>query len=184
MMKIKRVSLMKSSMVSRRWLSTSGVPLSFSTVGNSPYVISCIGRVLPLVIEHGTPQARQRTLTLLLDQLPLYASDDVGVKSLLKLVKPADPDVVSQVIDKMCQPNSAAQRRRSIIVDLALSVNGSQLIQHVLPMVSFAEEGECQLTGPQANKEQRTLLYNSIKGHVVTLRGCRVGSRVIWLFDR
>jgi len=39
----------------------------------------------------------------------------------------------------MCQPNSAAQRRRSIIVDLALSVNGSQLIQHVLPMVSFDE---------------------------------------------
>jgi hypothetical protein len=37
----------------------------------------------------------------------------------------------------MCQPNSAAHRRRAIIVDLALSVNGSQLIQHILPMVSF-----------------------------------------------
>jgi pumilio RNA-binding family len=99
--------------------------------------IYIIGWVLLLVIEHGTLQACQRTLTLLLDQLPLYASDDIGVKSLLKLVKPADPDVVSQVIDKMCQPNSAAHRRRAIIVDLALSVNGSQLIQHVLPMVSF-----------------------------------------------
>jgi len=124
-------------MVSRRWPSTSGVPLSFSTVGKSPLFTSCIDRVLPLVIEHGTSQARQRTLTLLLDQLPLYASDDVGVKSLLKLVKPADPAVVLQVIDKMCQPNSAAHRRRAIIVDLALSVNGSQLIQHILPMVSF-----------------------------------------------
>ena len=112
------------------------MPLSFNTVGNLLCVISCISQVLPLVIEHGTPHARQRTLTLLLDQLPLYASDDVGVKSLLKLVKPADPDVVLRVIDKMCQPNSAAHRRRSIIVDLALSVNGSQLIQHVLPMVS------------------------------------------------
>ena len=80
---------------------------------------------------------RQHTLTLLLDQLPLYASDDVGIKSLLKLVKPADPDVVSQVIDKMCQTNSAAHHRRAIIVDLALSVNGNQLIQHILPMVRF-----------------------------------------------
>ena len=37
----------------------------------------------------------------------------------------------------MCQPDSAAHHRRAIIVDLALSVNGSQLIQHILPMVSF-----------------------------------------------
>ena len=184
MMKIRLVLSTKSSTVSRRWLSTSGALLSFSTVGNLLFVTTCTYRVLPSVIEHGTSQARQRTLTLLLDQLPLYASDDVGVKSLLKLVKPADPDVVLQVIDKMCQPNSAAHRRRSIIVDLALSVNGSQLIQHILPMVSFGEERKCQLTRSQANKEQRTLLYNSIKGHVVTLRGCRVGSRVIWLFDR
>lgn len=33
----------------------------------------------------------------------------------------------------------------------------------------------------QVNKEQRSALYEAIRGHVVTLRGSRVGSKVIWL---
>ncbi|PPQ71432.1 hypothetical protein CVT24_011940 [Panaeolus cyanescens] len=59
--------------------------------------------------------------------------------------------------------------RRAMIVDLALSVTGSQLIASVLPA---------------ADKDQRALLYECIRGHIVTLRGCKTGSKVIWLFDR
>ncbi|KAJ7759612.1 hypothetical protein B0H16DRAFT_1884969 [Mycena metata] len=33
-------------------------------------------------------------------------------------------------------------------------------------------------------KDQRALLYDCIRGHIVTLRGCKTGSKVIWLFDR
>ena len=33
----------------------------------------------------------------------------------------------------------------------------------------------------QADKDQRALLYESIRGHIVTLRGCKTGSKVIWL---
>ena len=33
----------------------------------------------------------------------------------------------------------------------------------------------------QADKDQRALLYDSIRGHIVTLRGCKTGSKVIWL---
>lgn len=53
-----------------------------------------------------------------------------------------------------------------MIVDLALSVNGSQLIATVLT---------------SADKDQRAQLYDCIRGHIVTLRGCKTGSKVIWL---
>lgn len=33
----------------------------------------------------------------------------------------------------------------------------------------------------QADREQRALLYDCIRGHIVTLRGCKTGSKVIWL---
>ncbi|KAJ7897532.1 hypothetical protein B0H13DRAFT_2337868 [Mycena leptocephala] len=35
-----------------------------------------------------------------------------------------------------------------------------------------------------ADKNQRAALYDCIRGHIVTLRGCKTGSKVIWLFDR
>jgi pumilio RNA-binding family len=74
--------------------------------------------------------------------------------------------------------------RRAIIVDLALSVTGSQLIASVLPNVrkplhTLVDLMELQLL--QVDKDQRTLLYESIRGHIVTLRGCKTGSKVIWL---
>ena len=75
--------------------------------------------------------------------------------------------------------------RRAIIVDLALSVAGSQLIATVLPNVRWyalsrqrASDSHSRL---QADKDQRALLYESIRGHIVTLRGCKTGSKVIWL---
>jgi hypothetical protein len=33
----------------------------------------------------------------------------------------------------------------------------------------------------QADKDQRAQLYDCIRSHVVTLRGCKTGSKVIWL---
>jgi hypothetical protein len=72
-----------------------------------------------------------------------------------------------------------------MIVDLALSVNGSQLIASVLPTVcrppSSLPLGILLRPPLQADKEQRALLYDCIRGHIVTLRGCKTGSKVIWL---
>jgi len=56
-----------------------------------------------------------------------------------------------------------------MIIYMALSVTGSQLIASVLP---------------SADKDQRALLHGYIRGHIVTLRGCKTGSKVIWLFNR
>ena len=72
-----------------------------------------------------------------------------------------------------------------MIVDLALSVTGSQLIASVLPNVCvdlLPSRYKCaDPSMSQADKDQRSLLYDSIRGHIVTLRGCKTGSKVIWL---
>ncbi|KAJ6603430.1 hypothetical protein DFH09DRAFT_1354646 [Mycena vulgaris] len=57
--------------------------------------------------------------------------------------------------------------RRAMIIDLSLT--GSQLIASVLHT---------------ADKDQRAALYDCICVHIVTLRGCKTGSKIIWLFDR
>ena len=68
-------------------------------------------------------------------------------------------------------------------MDLALSVTGSQLIGSVLPNVRCLRMTwySSNLCHQQADKDQRSLLYDSIRGHIVTLRGCKTGSKVIWL---
>ena len=76
--------------------------------------------------------------------------------------------------------------RRAMIVDLALSLNGSQLIASVLPSVSTFFSGLLLLWCSnvlllQADKDQRAQLYECIRSHIVTLRGCKTGSKVIWL---
>ncbi|KAJ7360670.1 hypothetical protein DFH08DRAFT_951334 [Mycena albidolilacea] len=53
------------------------------------------------------------------------------------------------VVQRMCEPANGV--RRAMIVDLALSLAGSQLIASVLPM---------------ADKDQRASLYDCIRGHV------------------
>ncbi|KAG8838695.1 hypothetical protein FRB91_002426 [Serendipita sp. 411] len=126
--------------------------------------------VIQHIIEHGDAAVSHRTSLSLICDLAVYGVHDIAVKSILKILKEKDPITLDATITKMCEPNTSGSRnKRPIIVDLALSANGSQVIQAVLP---------------EANKDQRARLYDAIKGHTVTLRGCKTGSRVIWLFDR
>jgi hypothetical protein len=59
--------------------------------------------------------------------------------------------------------------RRAMIVDLALSLTGSQLIASVLLPV--------RLLSP----DLQNLILWFLCRHIVTLRGCKTGSNVIWL---
>jgi len=70
-----------------------------------------------------------------------------------------------------------------MIVDLALSTTGSQLIASVLPNVSVPHHLSRLASTKilQADKNQRAQLYECIRSHIVTLRGCKTGSKVIWL---
>ncbi|PVG01850.1 ARM repeat-containing protein [Serendipita vermifera] len=126
--------------------------------------------VVQHIIEHGSADVSHRTSLSLISNIAAYGTHDIAVKSILKILKEKDSVTREAIISKMCEPNiNNGRNKRPIIVDLALSANGSQIIQAVLP---------------DANKDQRARLYEAVKGHTVTLRGCKTGSRVIWLFDR
>ncbi|OBZ78979.1 Meiotic coiled-coil protein 2 [Grifola frondosa] len=135
----------------------------FGEVTKSQWGSYCIQHIL----EHGSQKHRNMALEHLLAGLLDYATNEQGIKSITKALKEGGKETLDRIIKRMCEPAKTA--RRATIVDLALSVTGSQLIASVLPT---------------ADKDQRALLYDSIRGHIVTLRGCKTGSKVIWLFDR
>lgn len=113
-----------------------------------------------------------------------FATNEQGSKSVTKALKEGGKDTLNRIVKRMSEP--AKGGRRAIIVDLALSVTGSQLIAAVLPGVclSVPTYSISRSSPMQIDKEQRTVLYDAIRGHIVTLRGCKTGSKVIWLFDR
>ncbi|KIY71372.1 ARM repeat-containing protein [Cylindrobasidium torrendii FP15055 ss-10] len=135
----------------------------FSEVVKSQWGSYCIQHIL----EHGSDKHRNLTLDHLISGLLDYATNEQGHKSVTKALKEGGKETLDRVVRRMCEP--AKGSRRAMIVDLALSVNGSQLIATVLT---------------SADKDQRAQLYDCIRGHIVTLRGCKTGSKVIWLFDR
>ncbi|KAF9478901.1 ARM repeat-containing protein [Pholiota conissans] len=132
----------------------------FSEVTKSQWGSYCIQHIL----EHGSEKHRRMTLDHLLDGLLEFTTNEQGAKSVTKALKEGGVETLDLVVRRMCEPAKGA--RRAMIVDLALSVTGSQLIASVLPT---------------ADKDQRALLYDCIRGHIVTLRGCKTGSKVIWL---
>lgn len=135
----------------------------FSEVAKSQWGSYCIQHIL----EHGSKRHQNMALEHLLSGMLEFATNEQGVKSVTKALKEGGKETLDKIIARMCEPSKSG--RRAMIVDLALSVTGSQLIASVLP---------------NADKDQRALLYDSIRGHIVTLRGCKTGSKVIWLFDR
>ncbi|CAG8667724.1 13139_t:CDS:2 [Acaulospora colombiana] len=113
--------------------------------------------VIQHIIEHGSADVSHRTSLSLISNIAAYGTHDIAVKSILKVLKEKDSVTREALISKMCEPNiNNGRNKRPIIVDLALSANGSQIIQAVLP---------------EANKDQRARLYEAVKGHTVTLRG-------------
>ncbi|KAF7288800.1 PUM-HD domain-containing protein [Mycena chlorophos] len=138
-------------------------PATFAEVVKSQWGAYCIQHIL----EHGSEKHRQMALDHLIAGLLEFATNEQGNKSVTKALKEGGKDTLDRFVKRMCEPAKGA--RRAMIVDLALSPTGSQLIASVLP---------------SADKEQRAALYDCIRGHIVTLRGCKTGSKVIWLFDR
>ncbi|KAH9854293.1 ARM repeat-containing protein [Lenzites betulinus] len=132
----------------------------FAEVAKNQWGSYCVQHIL----EHGCQRHRDMAMGHLLTGLLDYATNEQGIKSITKALKEGGTDTLDRVIRRMCEPARSA--RRAMIVDLALSATGSQLIASVLPI---------------ADKDQRALLYESIRGHIVTLRGCKTGSKVIWL---
>ncbi|KAJ3775650.1 armadillo-type protein [Lentinula raphanica] len=135
----------------------------FSEVAKNQWGSYCVQHIL----EHGSDQHRQLTMDHLIAGLLEYSTNEQGYKSITKALKEGGKETLDRVVKRMCEPAKSSSRR-AMVVDLALSVTGSQLIASVLP---------------SADREQRALLYDCIRGHIVTLRGCKTGSKVIWLLS-
>ncbi|KLO20091.1 ARM repeat-containing protein [Schizopora paradoxa] len=138
-------------------------PDVFAEVAKNQWGSYCIQHIL----EHGSEKHRELALDHLLAGLLEFSTNEQGFKSITKALKEGNKATYDKFVNRMRECPLGG--RRAIIVDLALSTTGSQLIATVLPNI---------------DKEQRTALYDAIRGHIVTLRGCKTGSKIIWLFDR
>lgn len=103
------------------------------------------------VLEHGSLKYRQMCLDHLIADLLDYATNEQGFKSVTKAFKETGPETLARIVKRMCEPakgsvlsdllqrhpdgSPSTSGRRAMIVDLALSVTGSQLIANVLPQV-------------------------------------------------
>ena len=102
-----------------------------------------------VVLEHGSQLHRDMAVEHLLGGLLEYATSEQGIKSITKALKEGGKDTLDRIIKRMCEPAkryvahafaevsilTLSSARRAMIVDLALSVTGSQLIASVLPNV-------------------------------------------------
>ncbi|KAG2022517.1 pumilio-family RNA binding repeat protein, variant 2 [Coprinopsis cinerea AmutBmut pab1-1] len=103
----------------------------FKEVAKNQWGSYCIQHIL----EHGSEKHKRMTLDHLLEGLLEFATNEQGSKSVTKALKEGGKETLDRVVKRMCEPAKGA--RRAMIVDLALSVTGSQLIASVLPNVSL-----------------------------------------------
>ncbi|KAH0582000.1 hypothetical protein H2248_011660 [Termitomyces sp. 'cryptogamus'] len=104
-------------------------PTVFAEVVRNQWGSYCIQHIL----EHGSDKHRAQTLQHLLDGLLDFATSEQGAKSVTKALKEGGKATLDRIVERMCE--AANGSRRAMIVDLALSVTGSQLIASVLPTV-------------------------------------------------
>ncbi|KAJ7687317.1 hypothetical protein B0H14DRAFT_2653877 [Mycena olivaceomarginata] len=105
------------------------------------------------ILEHGSEKHRRMALEHLLNGLLEFATNEQGSKSVAK--------ALNRVVQRMCKGSSWISRSH-------------QLTASILPT---------RMSPAQADKDQRAALYDCIRGHIISLRGCRNSSMVIWLFD-
>ncbi|KAJ7739715.1 armadillo-type protein [Mycena olivaceomarginata] len=132
-------------------------------LGQGAAVFGEVAKTLPRTRVGEVPPNGARAPHWLLE----FPTNEQGSKSVVKAPKEGGKETFDRVAQRMCEPAKGA--RRAMIVDLALSLIESQLIASILPT---------------ARKDQRAALYGCIRRQIVTLRGRKTGSKVIWLFDR
>ncbi|KIO24612.1 hypothetical protein M407DRAFT_55065, partial [Tulasnella calospora MUT 4182] len=123
--------------------------------------------VIQHMLEHALSEHRSRALSLLSASLLQYATDAQAIKSIDKALKVCPEEAAEVFVTRLCEPGKTG--RRPLIVDLALNNNGSQLITQLAPMATL---------------DQRKRLDAALKKHVVTLKGNKAGSRIVWMFER
>ncbi|KAJ7925663.1 hypothetical protein B0H13DRAFT_2568446 [Mycena leptocephala] len=103
---------------------------------------------------------RQIALDHLLTGLLKFAMNEQGSTSVVKALKEGGKEMLERVVQHMCEP-----AKGFILLPTFLSFSRLAL---PVPLVG----------------DQRAALYDCIRVDIVTLRGRKIGSKAIWLFDR
>ncbi|KAG6904018.1 hypothetical protein DXG01_013201, partial [Tephrocybe rancida] len=119
-------------------------PVVFAEVVKDQWGSHCVQHIL----KHGSEAHRAQTLLHLLDGLLDFATSEQGAESVTQALKEGGEATLDRIVGRMRE--AANGSRRAMIADPALSVTGSQLIGSVLSA---------------ADKDQRTLPYDCIRGH-------------------
>ena len=107
-----------------------------------------------------------------------YATNEQGFKSVTKAFKETGPETLARIVKRMCEPakglattvslerraDDTSSGRRAMIVDLALSVTGSQLIANVLPQASCFTSRHCEQS-PQCAPGRQGSTYDALRVH-------------------
>ncbi|KAJ7824084.1 hypothetical protein B0H14DRAFT_3469602 [Mycena olivaceomarginata] len=97
----------------------------FGEVAKSQLVLHPAQYVLPSLLEHGFEKHRQMALEHLLTGLLEFATNEQGGKSVVKALKDGGKGTLDRFVQRIAH--------RAMVVDLALSLTGSQLVASVLP---------------------------------------------------
>ncbi|KAJ7787705.1 hypothetical protein B0H14DRAFT_3579293 [Mycena olivaceomarginata] len=139
----------------------------FGEVPKSQWGSDCIQHVL----EHRSEKYRQMALAHLLPGLLELARNEQGSKSVVNALKEGGQETFDRVVWRIA--------RLAMIVDLALSLTGSQLIASVLPMVHLLSLNLHNLILRFVRRLTRTGALRFTTASADTLRGCKTGSKVI-----
>ncbi|KAJ7859115.1 hypothetical protein B0H13DRAFT_2672374 [Mycena leptocephala] len=158
----------------------------FGEVARSQWGSYCIHHIL----EHGSEKHCQTALEHLLTGLLEFVTNDHGSKSVVKALKEVRKETLDRVVQRMCEP-----AKRYIFLSSFLSfsrltlavvlVVRSRALAHGEPgdlptvrLLSLDLHNFHLMIPAHADKDQRAALYDCIRRHIVTLRGCKM---VIWL---
>jgi pumilio RNA-binding family len=151
------------------------------------------------VLEHGSERHKTMTVDHLVEGLLEFATHEQGSKSVTKSLKEGGKDTLNKIVKRMCEPAKGyadfyadplrqfewtSQRKTGhhcrLGIDRHRQPTHREYSSHCPRFYLFPGSVVSHVC-LQADKDQRALLYECIRSHIVTLRGCKTGSKVIWL---
>ncbi|PWN53305.1 ARM repeat-containing protein [Violaceomyces palustris] len=129
--------------------------------------------VVQHIIEHGNELDREAALTRLLDNVVPLTLSQYGQKAVMSALKSGNQDFLENYVNLLCEkeslPAATSSNRRSVLVDVALSPHGIQIVTQLLTSISSA---------------QREKVISTVRKNSVFLKGSKAGLKVHQLCER
>lgn len=141
--------------------------------------------VVQHIIEHGSPESRKQAFKNLLTEAAALSLAQFGQKAIMTALKHKDPEFIAGYVDQLCDGadgspsnatssprgggSSAGSPRRSMLVDVAATPQGLQIMTQLLTTVS---------------REDRDRIIKAVRKNSVFLKGTKTGLKVVALTER